>query len=840
LDPVSVEITYGLERIAIALQRIKGFREIKWTESITYGDVNLQAEQEQSKYYFEVADVDRLRQLYALYEAEFKAALAAGLVLPAYDYVLKCSHTFNVLDTRGAIGVTERAGFFGKMRAMTKQAAELYVEQRKQLEYPLLPESASAEASEAKSQKTKSGSSTLTASNKPETLVFEIGTEELPAADLDNVLAQLRDLAPKYLSEARLGNTSWQVYGTPRRLTLVVKELAPHQPEAERVVKGPGADRAFDQSGKPTPAAIGFAKKNNVPVESLETRDNYVVAVIRETGKPAAEVLTELLPKLAAALKFEKTMRWNESGVSFSRPIRWFVALLGQTVITFDYAGVSSGRVSRGLRPYGSPDLNIESADTYLDTIRGHGILLDSTERSRAINMEVSQLAATVGGEALIQPELLAEVTNLVEKPQPLIGEFETEYLALPDEVLISVMKKHQRYFPIQKDGKLLANFIAVRNGDDEHLDLVREGNEHVIRARFADANYFVREDIKQPLEAFRPKLQKLTFQVKLGSMLDKSERIYKLAGTLATMLGLDGNEKKDALRAAFLSKADLATQMVVEMTSLQGLMGREYARRSGENEAVAEALGEQYQTVPHTKPGLVVALADRLDSLAGLFGAGLIPTGAKDPFGLRRAALGVVQPLIEHKLDFDLRVALRAAGAFQPIPLTEEVYGQILNFINGRLEVVLKDEGNRYDVVEAVLAERGYDPYQASKSVVELGRWVVKPQWPTVLPAYSRCVRITRDQKQQFEVHPNDFATEEERQLWAAYQESPTDLETVSSVDSFLNAFIPLIPAINAFFEEVMVMDENPRIRENRLGLLQKIAAMSKGVADLSKLEGF
>lgn len=839
LDPVSVEITYGLERIAIALQRIKGFREIKWTENITYGDVNLQAEQEQSKYYFEVADVDRLRQLYALYEAEYKAALEAGLVLPAYDYILKCSHTFNVLDTRGAIGVTERAGFFGKMRAMTKQAAELYVEQRKQLEYPLMKEAAATlEGAETKTATPKKVE--IPATTKPETLVFEIGTEELPAADLDSVLAQLRDLAPKYLSEARLSHSSLQVYGTPRRLTLVVKELAPRQPDAERVVKGPAADRAFDKDGKPTPAATGFAKKNNVPVESLETRDNYVVAVVRETGKPATEALLELLPKLTAALKFEKTMRWNESGVAFSRPVRWFVALLGAVVIPFEYAGLTSGRVTRGLRPYGSPDISIDSADTYLDTIRAHGILLDSTERSRAINMEVSQLAATVGGEALIQPDLLAEVTNLVEKPQPLVGDFESEYLALPDEVLISVMKKHQRYFPVQKDGKLLAHFIAVRNGDDQHLDLVREGNEHVIRARFADANYFVREDIKQPLEAFRPKLQKLTFQVKLGSMLDKSERIYKLAGTLATMLGLDGVEKKDALRAAFLSKADLATQMVVEMTSLQGQMGREYARRSDENEAVAEAIGEQYQTVPRTKPGLVVALADRLDSLTGLFAAGLIPTGAKDPFGLRRAALGVVQPLIEHALDFDLRVAVRAAGAFQPIPLNDEIYGQVLNFINGRLEVVLKDEGYRYDVVEAVLAERGYDPYQASKSVKELAQWVVRPQWPTTLPAFARCVRITRDQSQQFEVHPQDFVTDEERQLWAAYQDSPTDLETVSSVNSFLQAFMPLIPAINAFFEKVMVMDENLKVRENRLGLLQKIASMSKGVADLSKLEGF
>ncbi|MBM4425010.1 MAG: glycine--tRNA ligase subunit beta [Chloroflexi bacterium] len=833
-DPVSVELTYGLERIAIALQRIKGFREIQWTDGITYGDVNLQAEEEHSKYYFEIADVERLRQMFALYEAEFRAAVNAGLVLPAYDYVLKCSHTFNVLDTRGAVGVTERAGFFGKMRAMTREVAEAYVEQRKRLEYPFLKDE------QGTRKKLVITNYQLPITNRPQTLLFEIGAEELPAGDLDSALAQLRELAPKMLAEARLTHAGAQVFGTPRRQTVLVRELAPRQLDAERVVKGPAADRAFDKDGKPTPAAIGFAKKNNVPVESLETRDNYVVAVIREMGKPAAEALADLLPKLIAAIKFEKTMRWNGSGVAFSRPIRWMVALLGSGVVPFEYAGVESGRVTRGLRPFGSPEIGIESADHYLDAIRSHGIVIDSTERSALIEKEVKRLAASIGGEASIQPELLAEVTNLVESPTPLIGEFESEYLALPDDVLISVMKKHQRYFPVTQNGKLMARFAAVRNGDEAHLDLVREGNEHVIRARFADANYFVREDVKQPLEAFRPKLSKLTFQTKLGSMLDKSERIHKLAGTLATMLALDGNEKKDALRAAFLCKADLATHMVVEMTSLQGIMGGEYARRSGESEAVAAAIGEQYQPVPKGKLGVAVSLADRLDSLAGLFAAGLIPSGAKDPFGLRRAALGVVQPLIEHGIDFDLRVAIRAAGAFQPIAVSNETYDQILDFINGRLRVLLIDEGYRYDVVEAVLAERGFDSHQVKKSVSELSEWVKRPDWNTILPAYARCVRITRDQKQTYEVVPANFVTEAEKILWDAYQSAPRTLDAVTSTNGFLTAFVPLIPAITRFFDEVLVMDEDQRVRENRLGLLQRIAAMAKGVADMSKLEGF
>ncbi len=850
-DPVSVELTYGLERIAIALQNIKGFREIQWSDSLKYGDVNLQAEQEHSKYYFEIADVERLRQMYSLYEAECKAALAAGLVLPAYDYVLKCSHTFNVLDTRGAIGVTERAGFFGKMRGLAREVAEAYVEQRKQLEYPFLQETNERHSPQtARERQIPNPKPQIPNPNHPQTLLFEIGAEELPAADLDTALAQLRELAPKMLAEARLAHGELKVDGTPRRLVVMAKELSPRQPDAERVVKGPTADRAFDKSngGVPTQAAIGFAKKNNVPVESLEVRDNYVVAVIRETGKPAAEVLSGLLPQMIAAIKFDKTMRWNASGVAFSRPIRWLAALLGEAVVPFEYAGVESGNFSRGLRPLGSPEIRIESADKYLETIKANGIVLDSAERRALIESRARRLAAETGVEALIQPDLLAEVANLIEKPTPLIGQFESEYLSLPDDVLISVMKKHQRYFPVTEPalseaegkGKLLPYFIAVRNGDDQYLDMVREGNEHVIRARFADANYFVREDVKQALEAFRPRLSTLTFQARLGSMLDKSERIHKLAGTLATMLALDGNQKKDALRAAHLCKADLVTQMVVEMTSLQGIMGREYALRSGESEAVARAIGEQYQSVPESKLGLVVALADRLDSLAGLFAAGLAPTGAKDPFGLRRAALGVVQSLIEHQAEFDLRVALRAAGAFQPIPVSDDVYTQVQDFIAGRLRVLLIDSGFRYDVVDAVLAERWHDPNQAKKSVVELSEWVARPDWPTTLAAYSRCVRITRDQKQQFEVIPANFAAEAEKNLWETYQSAPTTLEAVTSANGFLTAFAPLIPAITKFFDEVLVMDEDQRLRENRLGLLQKIAGMARGVADLSKLEGF
>jgi glycyl-tRNA synthetase len=406
--------------------------------------------------------------------------------------------------------------------------------------------------------------------------------------------------------------------------------------------------------------------------------------------------------------------------------------------------------------------------------------------------------------------------------------------------VLISVMKKHQRYFPVEKaGGQLLPYFIAVRNGDNLHLDLVREGNEHVIRARFADADFFVREDAKLKLEDFRPRLSTLTFQKKLGSMLDKSERVEKLTAEVARWLKLDEAETRTALRAAHLCKADLATQMVVEMTSLQGTMGREYALRSGETPEVAQAIQEHYG-LPESRPGMAVGIADRLDSLAGLFAAGLAPTGSADPFGLRRAALGLTQICTTRQISIDLRAALAAACAAQvaEVQPAEAQLDSLMAFVAGRLRGQLLDLGYRYDVVDAVLAEQAANPYQAAVSVRQLSEWIKRDDWSQILPAYARCVRITRDQKQVYAVTADRLGEPAEKGLYAAYQAAAG--QPMASVDEFLNRLLPMIPAISKFFEDVLVMADDPGVRENRLGLLQRIGAMAKGLADFSKLEGF
>jgi glycyl-tRNA synthetase len=850
LDPVSVEITYGLERIVMFLQNVRSVWEIDWDGTLTYGDVLLQPEIEHCRYDFELADVGRLTQMYDLYEAEAQSCLEAGLVIPAHDYVLRCSHTFNLLDTRGAIGVTERATYFHRMRDLSRQVAEAYAEQRQRMEYPWLEE----EVSGIKHQVSVISAALKPETLKPETFLLEIGTEELPAGDLDDALAQLGELVPARLAEARIDYDELCVVGTPRRQAVLVEGIAPRQHAVEEVVKGPPARVAFDAQGQPTRAAQGFARKQGVSVDELEVQEvdggEYAVATRREEGKRTTEVLTALLPELVASLHFRKNMRWNASGVAFSRPIRWLVALLGDVVIPFEYAGVASGRVSRGSRPEGSPRFEIPRAEGYLDLLSQRQIVVDRDERRAFIAVRVAELARSVGGQVPDDPALLDEVTNLVEQPTPLLGQFEKRYLRLPADVLVAVMRKHQRCFPVTgKDGKFLHYFVAVRNGGEEHVDVVCHGNEEVIRARFADADFFYREDTKKPLEGYLPRLETLTFQEQLGSMLDKTHRLEQLVGQLAGMIRMSEEETGTARRAARLCKADLATQMVVEFTSLQGVMGREYALRAGEDAAVAEAIFEHYlprsagDVSPRTRPGLAVGLANRLDSLAGLFAVGLTPTGSADPYHLRRDALGLVQNLIYHRLPFSIREGLAAAARLLPVAVSEGALAAALDFVVERLRGTLREQGFGYDVTDAVLAARGDDPFRAHQATGELSQWVGREDWSRILDNYARCVRITRDLHERFPLDPARFVQPAEEELYAAYQKARGQVTPQSTVNEFIAAFLPMVDVIDWYFAResgVMVMAEEQELRVNRLAQLQHIAALADGIVDLSRLEGF
>lgn len=856
LDVPSVEITYGLERIVMYLQRKRSVWDILWDDTHTYGEVLRDQEVDYCRYEFELADVDRLQGMYELFENEAVMAAEHGLVVPALDYILRCSHTFNLLDSRGTVGVRERTAFFKRMRDLTRRVADAYLAQREEAEAPWLDQPGLAEAPVVDGRLMHlplREREERPLGPKPEGRVpflFEIGTEELPAGHLSHLLTQLRRRIPEALDELRLDHGDVHVWGTPRRLVVLVENLASRQANEERVVKGPPAQVAYDDAGQPTRAAEGFARSRGGDVDDLRIAEvdggDYVVIEQRIEGRPSSEVLQEALVDWIADLHVPRSMRWNATQVAFSRPIRWFVCLLDERVVPFEYAGVRSGRVTRGPRPVGSPEVALASAMDYPSTMASYGVIVNPHERREEILRQAQAAAAEVEGTIPDDEALLTEVANLIEVPTAVRGSFEKRYLTLPQDVLIAVMKKHQRYFPVlDQRGRIMSYFVTIRNGGREHLDIVRQGNEDVIRARYADAEFFYNQDCRRHLESFRADLAKLTFQAELGSMLDKTERLEALAPWVGRRLGLDTPELDALERAAYLAKADLATKMVIEMTSLQGVMGREYARRSGESTAVADAIYEHYlprsagDTLPESDPGIALALADRADSLVGLFAVGMAPSGSADPYGLRRATSGIVQILLETQTSMSLSELFEQTARILDVDVDDETLAAVLDFTIGRLRGALRDAGLSYDVVEAALAEQGDNPIRAQQAAEQLSDWVERDDWSVLLDNYARCVRITRDQP-AFELDTATLHEEATLELYQAFEEAESTLDPSSDVDELLTTFRSLVDPIQTFFDDVLVMAEDPDVRKARLALLQRIAGLASGIVDLSQLEGF
>ncbi|MCY3780334.1 MAG: glycine--tRNA ligase subunit beta [Chloroflexi bacterium] len=846
LDPVSVEITYGVERIVLALQGVDSAWDIDWLDGVSYGDVMFSEEVEHCRYYFDVADVGALKLVYDTYEREYARALEGDALISAYDYVLKCSHLFNVLDTRGAIGVTERANYFRRMREMTRTIAKQYVVQREALGYPLMkmaqkwPGAALQSAGEMPPAPTEAAD-----------VLIEIGVEEMPADDVADALRQAKVSAPALFDELRLSHSGIEVHTTPRRIVTIARQVMPRQTDEEFIAKGPPAERAYDADGQPTRAAMGFARGKGVEVADLVVKDldggTYVTAVVHNEGGPTTEALAAALPDFIAGLKFGRSMRWNSSGLVFSRPIRWIVALYGDELIPFDYAGVASGNETRGLRPLGSPTIEADGCGGYERSLSEQGIELDYANRHGGIRRQIDGLAAEIGGLIAEDDALLAEVTNLVEAPTALLGTFDRDFLDLPRDVLVTVMRKHQRYFAVEnRAGELMNSFIAVRNGDSEHLDKVIHGNEQVLRARFSDARFFYDADVRKPLRDYLPRLETLTFQAKLGSMRDKNDRVAGTVQDLGELLGFDAASINVAGEAAKLAKADLATSMVVEMTSLQGVMGREYALREGMDPAIASAIREHWlpegadDALPASSAGQLLALADKLDSLVGLIAVGLAPKSTSDPFGLRRAALGIIRILAEANLTSDLRALIRRVAHSQPVPVDAGIRQQAFEFVKTRLDGWLIDKTSApRDVIRAVLTEQAHNPAGAIKGVSELAAWVNSDNWELILDSFARCVRITKNETDR-QVSAELFAEPAERDLNQAYLDAAGRLNESANVDKFLSAFETMTPAVTAFFDNVLVHTDDVALRNNRIALLQLISAMQDSKADLSQLENF
>ena len=663
---------------------------------------------------------------------------------------------------------------------------------------------------------------------------------------MPGTLAQLKENAEKAFKENRIAFQSIRTLGTPRRTALIVEGLAEKQEDVASENRGPSVKIAFDADGNPTKAAQGFARGQHVDPKDLVVKDGYVYAEVHEEGQPTAKLLETLLPELVCSLSFPNNMRWGDLDFKFIRPIRWFVALYGSDVIPFELANVKSGRTSRGHRFLSQGDFEIADASSYEKACEENFIIVDQDKRKQMIREQIEAVAKANGGQAEITEDLLEEVLYLVEYPTALCGRFEEKYLQLPPEAVITPMRDHQRYFPVKTaEGKLLPLFITVRNGGKEYLETVQHGNERVLRARLADAQFFFDEDRKKSLEEHREKLKTVVFQQGLGTMYEKTERLEKLASFIADAIGADEKDHKHAKRAAILSKADLVTGMVTEFTELQGIMGREYAKLDGECEKVAIAIDEHYKprfagdSQPQTTAGRIVSLADKIDTIVGTFSLGKIPTGSQDPFALRRQALGLVNMIIEAK--YHLSLASIVAKAMDLYAIEDEkarakMQQDVADFIRLRLKNVL--ESIRYDVVDAVLADVD-DIYAVSLRAKAVADYVASADAAAGIQAFVRVANLAK-KAESAEVSAELFQTDAERMLFAAYEKAAAAVEADIASEAYaeaIRALAALAAPIDAFFADVMVMDKDEAIKNNRLGLLKSIDAIVGRVADFTKI---
>ncbi len=720
-----------------------------------------------------------------------------------------------------------------------------------------------------------------------EKLLFEIGTEEIPAKFMPGILAQLKELAEKKMTELRIPFEAVKVYGTPRRMTFIASGVAEAQADSTVEAKGPSAKIAF-VNGEPSKAALGFARGQGVDVKDLVVRDNYVYAVKHLAGAAVKDLLPGLLHDILTSLNFPKNMRWADHEFRFVRPIRWLVALFGAEVIPVEITGVKSGKFSRGhrfLRPSAveagkehesvldaakaffdtaaskvknsvasavigaTGVVEIPDADAYEKVLYDNFVMVDQDARRELIREQVTELGIAEGGHVEIDEDLLEEVNYLVEWPTALCGKFEEKFLALPKECIITPMRDHQRYFPVMaEDGSLLNKFITVRNGGKDHLEVVAHGNERVLRARLSDAEFFFNEDRKQSLADRLEKLKTVSFQEGLGNMNDKSNRLVQASNMLS--MAINAKVDKEKLnRAALLCKCDLVTGMVVEFTELQGVMGREYAKLDGEAPEVALGIFEHYlprfagDELPKTDIGRIVGIADKLDNICATFSRGLAPTGSQDPYALRRQALGIINILLDANYHISLYKVI--AGSLYLLNIAPEQTGklvpQIAEFMKQRLRNMLIDQGIRYDVVDAVLAEERNDDFaDLYARAVALNNFVASEAAPALIQAATRVANLCKKIEEETAINPQLFEVEAESALHKAAMEANKEVLAASvqyDYATVLTEATKLVDPINKFFDDVMVMAEDVKIKNNRLALLSAVKDVTHAVGDLNAI---
>ena len=679
-------------------------------------------------------------------------------------------------------------------------------------------------------------------------LLFEIGAEEIPAGFMPNILGQLKTLAETKLNDAHLPFESIATYGTPRRLALIVKGLADTSAEISERHKGPSASIAYDADGNATKAAIGFARGKGLDVADLVVEDGYIYAETKTAGVPAKDIVTDMLPQLITGLNFPKSMHWGNLDAKFVRPVRWLVALLDEEVIPVEFATVKSGNVTRGHRFLGADEITIKNAASYVDTLKENFVMVDQDARRELISKQLHDIAASKNASIVWDDDLLEEINYLVEWPTALCGGFEESYLALPDAAIITPMKDHQRYFPlVDQDGKLLPMFLTVRNGSNHSIEVVQAGNERVLRARLDDAKFFFNEDRKKPLIDRQDGLTKIVFQEGLGNLADKTERLLTLGRVFSEECELHEDARVVLERATELAKTDLTTGMVTEFTELQGVMGKEYALLDGESPEVAEAIFEQYlprfagDVLPQTEAGKVLSIIDKIDNIVATFSRGLIPTGSQDPYALRRQTIGILNILLNSEWNISLRPIIVESMNLLNVPADkqDELLGQVEEFITLRLKNIFLDREVPHHVIDLLLSNNELSVADAEGLVKALLANRIDENVELV-QAFTRMYNLVKDVTYTG-VDESLLKEDAERALYemaTKASEASIDAWDKNDYDAVVAVPATLVPAINKFFEDVMVMDKDEAIKANRLQLVRLAYSVMAIIGDISALK--
>ena len=857
LDVRACELTYGIERISMYLQEVENVYELKWAPSgMTYGDIFHASEVEWCKYNFEAADTEKLLEVFDLWENEAKRLLELELILPAYDHCLRLSHLFNLLDARGALSVSERGRFLLRCRAVAERCAKGYFAQREEMGFPLcrLPRPGAVEEAEPPKAAPE-------AFKDRDTLLLEIGAEELPHSDVKAVTAQVPSLVEKLLDEQRLEHGPVTVWVTPRRIAIQVEEMAARQEDMTVEARGPKKGSALDDDGNWTMPAQKFVEAKGATTDDIyfekQGKAEYCFVKVHQKGRHLAEILSEVVGELLRGIQFTKSMGWEDSTVTFSRPVRWFLALHGVNPVPVSWKlrdasdigperMLHSGSVSYGHRRLGPGAVTVSAASEYLDKLREAYVLPDREERMAMLRDRVQAIADAQGLHPEDDEELFEEICDITEWPEPILCAIPEEALDLPEPIIITPMKAYQRYIPLRNgDGSLSKHFLAVANGEhsEEGQDIIRVGNERVLNARLRDAKYFWDTDTKTPLATFAEGLSRVLFNQKLGSVADKIERLKKLYPVLKDALpSVDDAAVEQVLT---LMKADLTTLMVFEFDSLEGMVGMLYAQKEGIDEDVAKAIFEHRlprragDGLPTGALGLTAGMLDRIDTLAGYFGIGMRVKGTSDPFGLRRNTLALLSLMQTGGLDLDLAECLRSAmdvyGDLVKKP--DEALENFLGFAADRLSVMARDEGFAYDQVGAAIASHGRRPLKFHRCVEALS----KLDQEHVQDLAEQAKRMQRIVKEPAERVDAALLDDNEKALYEIVNTPCEKVKAAVESEDFDAAFAEIlswVPVINTYFEAVLVNDENDAVRQNRHALVKQVFEGIRAVADLTQIE--